>query len=247
MIGGGKSPSIPPVTTDHTVTSSKSTSGVNFALGSEDFPRLKSSSLPIENGGFSISETFRSENNRSYVLKAPASVSPSTELAFHEPKNPDGETIPFFSSGELQPHFVGYFVGKNPPFLVVKENLNNQWNTKGEVSMTIHGKQAFLFKFSHEDDRKMVLELGSVHIGSKLFLIRPWTPFIEQQLGCIKSVLVRMILRDIPLHLWNATGFSKIASYVGILIMRNSPTAIKTRMAYAEFVLRLIQGAHFLK
>lgn len=212
----------------------------------EDFPRLPSSSLPIENGGFSIFETFRSENNWSSVLKAPVSVSPSTKLVFEEPKNPAGEITPLFSSGELQPHIescenyvVWYFVGKKLHFLVVKENLKNQRKTKGEVSMTIHGEQAFLFKFSHEDDRKMVLELGSVHIRSKLFLIPPWTPFIEQQIGCIKFGPVWMILRDVPLHLWNATGFFKIASYVGKPIMADSPTTMKTRKAYARICVEI--------
>ncbi|XP_026445340.1 uncharacterized protein LOC113345910 [Papaver somniferum] len=48
-----------------------------------------------------------------------------------------------------------------------------------------------------------------------------------------------MILRGVPLHLWNATGFSKIASLVGKLIMTDAPTAMKTRMSFARICVEI--------
>lgn len=105
--------------------------------------------------------------------------------------------------------------------------------------MKIHGEQAYVFRFTHEEDRTRVLEIGSVHIVSKLFLIRPWTPFIEQQIESIKTVPIWMILRGVPLHLWNASGFSKIASLVGKPILTDAPTALKTRLAFARIYVEV--------
>lgn len=111
--------------------------------------------------------------------------------------------------------------------------------------MTVYGEEAFLFKFTLEEDRKMVLDLGSVHLANKLFLILLWSPFSEQQIGSIKIVPVWMILWDVPLHLWNATGFSMSASYVGKPIMTDTPTAMKIRMDYARICVEIDVNCSF--
>lgn len=87
--------------------------------------------------------------------------------------------------------------------------------------------------------------MDPVHIASKLFLIRPWSPFIEQQIGSISSVSIWMILRNVPLHLWNATVFSRITSLVGKPIMIDAPTAMKTRMAFARVCVEIEASCSF--
>ncbi|XP_026385189.1 uncharacterized protein LOC113280825 [Papaver somniferum] len=61
----------------------------------------------------------------------------------------------------------------------------------------------------------------------------------EQKIESINIVPVWMILRGVPLHLWNATGFSKIASFVGKPIMTDTPTVMKTKMAFAKICVEI--------
>ncbi|XP_026384718.1 uncharacterized protein LOC113280286 [Papaver somniferum] len=92
---------------------------------------------------------------------------------------------------------------------------------------------------------KKTLELGSVHIASKLFLIRAWSPFLEQQVGSLSSVPIWIILRDVSLHLWNEIGFSRITSLAGKPIMTDAPTAMKTRMAFARVCVEIDANCTF--
>lgn len=121
MTGGTKSPSIPAISVNQRGESYKSATGNGFNIGYEEFPRLSNSSSEI--GGNSNPEISRSKINFTSFFKDRVSGSSSTKLAFEEPKNPAGEIIPFFSSGELQPHIdlcenyvVEYFVGKKLAF-----------------------------------------------------------------------------------------------------------------------------------
>lgn len=54
-----------------------------------------------------------------------------------------------------------------------------------------------------------------------------------------------MILWDVPLHLWNATGFSRSASYVGKPIMTDTPTDMKIRMDYARICVEIDVNCSF--
>ncbi|XP_026410184.1 uncharacterized protein LOC113305345 [Papaver somniferum] len=87
--------------------------------------------------------------------------------------------------------------------------------------------------------------MGSLYISSRLFLIRPWSPFIEQYISSIRSVPVWMIIRDLPIHLWNATGFARICSLVGTPIMTDTPTAMKTRMSFARVCVEIDSNCTF--
>lgn len=111
--------------------------------------------------------------------------------------------------------------------------------------MTIHGEHAFLFKLAQEEDKVKVLDLGSVFIAKKLFLIRPWSIALEQNLDAITSFPVWMNLRKVPLYLWIELGLSRIASIVGTPIMTDTPTALKTRMSYARVLVEVAPDCEF--
>ncbi|KAI3971173.1 hypothetical protein MKW92_025451 [Papaver armeniacum] len=67
----------------------------------------------------------------------------------------------------------------------------------------------------------------------------------ELQIDSISSVLIWMNLRGVPLHLWNATGFSRISSLVGKPIMTDAPTAMKTRMSFARVCVEIDANCSF--
>ncbi|XP_026430013.1 uncharacterized protein LOC113326511 [Papaver somniferum] len=81
--------------------------------------------------------------------------------------------------------------------------------------------------------------MGSLYVASRLFLVRPWSTLIEQHIGSLRSVPVWTIIRDFPIHLWNATGFARICSPVGTPIMTDTPTTMKTRMSFATVCVEI--------
>lgn len=44
---------------------------------------------------------------------------------------------------------------------------------------------------------------------------------------------------DLPIHLWNTTGFARIGSLVGTPIMTDTPTAMKSSMSYARVCVEI--------
>ncbi|KAF6153056.1 hypothetical protein GIB67_034778 [Kingdonia uniflora] len=76
---------------------------------------------------------------------------------------------------------VGYFVGKRMDFNFVKESLTRIWSTKADFDMKLQNNNLFLFQFANEKDRENALELGSQYVANRLFVIRPWSLYIEKE------------------------------------------------------------------
>lgn len=91
-------------------------------------------------------------------------------------------------------------------FYFVKETQTRVWGLKGGFDMTMHGEQTFIFKFRSEEDREKVLNWGPLHIASRLFIIRPWRPFIEEDATALSSIPIWVNLRNVPLIFWDPQG-----------------------------------------
>ncbi|KAI3936269.1 hypothetical protein MKW92_029597, partial [Papaver armeniacum] len=77
---------------------------------------------------------------------------------------------------------IGYCVGRKLPFSMVKKATDELWKTKSEVSITLHSSNSFVFKFMNVDDRNLALDKGAFYIGKSLFIVRPWSPWIENSI-----------------------------------------------------------------
>lgn len=127
---------------------------------------------------------------------------------------------------------------------MIKNSVSRAWKLKGEMQMTIHGDSIYVFEFDNEDDRLSAIEFGLVFVANQLFLA--WHELIEQELTELKSVPTWVNLRKVPLHMWNATCLSKIASLIGKPIMMDHLTLTKSRMSFARVLVEVDINCNYL-
>ncbi|KAF6137402.1 hypothetical protein GIB67_036439 [Kingdonia uniflora] len=81
--------------------------------------------------------------------------------------------------------------------------------------MTLKRNNNYFFRFGNDEDRERVLEMGSFHLASRMFILRPWRPFIEFEPTEVSFIPIWVILKDVPDQFMNAKGIGLIASIVG--------------------------------
>ncbi|XP_026438033.1 uncharacterized protein LOC113336298 [Papaver somniferum] len=113
------------------------------------------------------------------------------------------------------------------------------WNLKGAFKLTINGDSIFLLEFDLVEDKISAMEKGFVFISNRLFLIRPWHLFIEQEIQEMKTFPIWLNLMNIPIHLWNAKGINMIASVLGIPFLTDKHTSARTRMNFARICIEI--------
>lgn len=64
----------------------------------------------------------------------------------------------------------------------------------------------FSFEFNTQEDRQKVLDMGSLHIESNLFVIRPWWLFVEAKIEEIKRIQIWPIVKRLLVELWDEDG-----------------------------------------
>ncbi|OVA05081.1 protein of unknown function DUF4283 [Macleaya cordata] len=168
-------------------------------------------------------------------------LSPSVALSFIPPSAVDGQLTVTISTEDYNEQIraceellIGSFVGRRLPFTLVRDSLAKVWGLRGDFSLTIHGQSAFVFKFSCDEDRQNALEHGPVYIANRLFILRPWQPFLEHEITVLKTIPIWVCLKNVPLHMWNPKGLSSIASAIGKPIMMDSVTASGERRYFAH-------------
>ncbi|KAF5181014.1 hypothetical protein FRX31_029400, partial [Thalictrum thalictroides] len=92
----------------------------------------------------------------------------------------------------------------------------------------------FSFQFSSDEDRKQVLEMGSLHIASQLFILRPWKLFVEAEFNDLKTIPVWVVMKKFPMELWDDEGFGRIVSAIGTPLFVDKLTETMARISYAR-------------
>lgn len=148
--------------------------------------------------------------------------SSARKLHFHQPQSINGKRIFVIPSSDFtdeirscESTLVGYFVGRRSSFEIVEKALKKIWKLKGKFLMTLNGDSIFIIEFDLEEDKVIAMEIGSVFISGRLFVIRPWHLFIEHSVQEMKTIPIWLNLYNIPTHLWNVKGISRIASVLG--------------------------------
>ncbi|KAF5202725.1 hypothetical protein FRX31_007689, partial [Thalictrum thalictroides] len=100
--------------------------------------------------------------------------------------------------------------------------------------MKAYGESMFSFEFRSEEDRKQVLEMGSLHIASQLFILRPWKLFIEAEFSDLKTIPIWVVMKKFPMELWDDEGFGRVASTIGTPLFVDNLTESMTRTSYAR-------------
>ncbi|KAI3990405.1 hypothetical protein MKX01_021340 [Papaver californicum] len=122
-----------------------------------------------------------------------------------------------FSEGikRCEEYVVVFFMGRRLSFPAVKEAVSKHWNLKNEVTIKLHRNGAFVFEFKDKEDRRSVLELGSLYISKSLFTLRPWSNMIESSISIIWTIPIWVLIYGVPLHMWDNEGLGLISSFIG--------------------------------
>ncbi|KAF6135171.1 hypothetical protein GIB67_035242 [Kingdonia uniflora] len=87
---------------------------------------------------------------------------------------------------------------------------------------------------SHVTDREKVQDLESQHIASRFFINKTWRQYNESDATELDTSPMWMNFKNIPFHMWDKTGVSKIASYIGILLSVDKATEEGTQMYFEK-------------
>ncbi|KAF5195235.1 hypothetical protein FRX31_015178, partial [Thalictrum thalictroides] len=134
---------------------------------------------------------------------------------------------------------VGCFVGRRPTYSYVKEVVAHTWKLKNTFTMKVYGDKMFTFEFSNEDDRKAVLDIGSFHVASQLFVVRPWKLFVEAETEELKTIPIWVLFKKLPIELWDRKGFSQVGSAIGRPLFADKPTEDRSRTSYARLCIEV--------
>ncbi|KAF5177666.1 hypothetical protein FRX31_032747, partial [Thalictrum thalictroides] len=91
----------------------------------------------------------------------------------------------------------------------------------------------------NDDDRKQVLELGSLHIASQLFILRPRKLFVEAEFNDLKTIPIWVVMKRFPMELWDDEGFGRVASTIGKPLFVDKLTESMTRTSYARVCVEI--------
>ncbi|KAF5204181.1 Zinc knuckle (CCHC-type) family protein [Thalictrum thalictroides] len=105
--------------------------------------------------------------------------------------------------------------------------------------MKVYGDKMFTFEFSNEDDRKAVLDIGSFHVASQLFVVRPWKLFVEAETEELKTIPIWVLFKKLPIELWDRKGFSQVGSAIGRPLFADKPTEDRSRTSYARLCIEV--------
>ncbi|KAF5194559.1 Rna exonuclease, partial [Thalictrum thalictroides] len=170
------------------------------------------------------------------------------KLGFHEEqaRNPNEGTKPSWSSilgrqavSKKSLPFYAPTIVEEIAFWFCRETLTRTWRLKNNFIMKQYGETMYSFKFMSDDDRKQVLEMGSLHIASQLFILRQWKLFVEAEFNDLKTIPVWVVMKRFPMELWDDEGFGRVVSTIGKPLFVDKLTESMTRTSYARVCVEI--------
>nr|GEV93826.1 hypothetical protein [Tanacetum cinerariifolium] len=93
---------------------------------------------------------------------------------------------------------VGYFLGKNIAFSLVKNYVNNKWSKFGLTDLMKTDDGVFLFKFASKEGLEQVMLRGPWMIRNLPILLFKWSPTLSLKKGEVNKVPVWVKLYNVP-------------------------------------------------
>ncbi|KAF5196916.1 hypothetical protein FRX31_013498 [Thalictrum thalictroides] len=81
--------------------------------------------------------------------------------------------------------------------------------------------------------------MGSLHIASQLFILRPWKLFVEAEFNDLKTIPVWVVMKKFPMELWDDEGFDRVASTIGTPLFVDKLTETMARTSYARVCVEI--------
>ncbi|KAK1305368.1 hypothetical protein QJS10_CPB11g01695 [Acorus calamus] len=185
----------------------------------------------------------------SSFFSTPAGKNPNLSVNFYPPSIDGPQKVAILEEDEVAEAeaawgriLVGYVWGKSPVFTPFLQFIKNLWKPKGEIHLSFQGNGFFMVRFDLEEDLIHVLEGGPWSMANRPFVIQRWNRNIRFELERLKSIPLWIKLPNLPLHFWSRTCLGRIASLIGTPLYLDSPTALKSRTAYARVCVEVDAG-----
>nr|GFC73911.1 hypothetical protein [Tanacetum cinerariifolium] len=120
---------------------------------------------------------------------------------------------------------VGFFLGKDPSFPVVKQYALNTWRTFGFEKITRNDDGVYLFKFASKSGMDQVLEKGPWLIRKSPIILNKWTPSVSLKKCEVANVPVWVKMYNVQVLAYSKDGLSLIATQIGKPIMLDAFTS----------------------
>ncbi|KAK1425941.1 hypothetical protein QVD17_21306 [Tagetes erecta] len=121
----------------------------------------------------------------------------------------------------------GYFVGSYVRLDFVRFNLYKMWKKFGIKDISSNGNGVFYFKFQSEGGMEEVLKAGPWIVNNIPLCLKKWEPAICLSKPEPKSVPVWVVLKNLPLELWNTEWICKVVSCIGNPITFDNATKFR--------------------
>nr|GEW54010.1 hypothetical protein [Tanacetum cinerariifolium] len=141
---------------------------------------------------------------------------------------------------------VGFFLGKDPSFPVVKQYALNTWRKFGFEKITRNDNGVYLFKFASKSGVDQVLEKGPWLIRKSPIILNKWTPSVSLKKGEVANVPVWVKMYNVPVLAYSEDGLSLIATQIGKPIMLDAFTSSMCveswgRISFARALIEVIR------
>ena len=113
------------------------------------------------------------------------------------------------------------------------------WRKMGLYDILATDSGHFFFKFNSDAECEVILEGGPWYIAGKPIILRKWQPGLKFDKEAVKTIPVWCIFSYLPLELWTAEGFSRVASAIGRPIQVDRMTATRRRITYARICIEI--------
>ncbi|KAL7163729.1 hypothetical protein ACSBR2_039783 [Camellia fascicularis] len=164
-------------------------------------------------------------------------------LKFFRPKRDQDKIVvempPTSPSVKWEACLVGYFIDKNLPYNLIKNNAINMWKNKGLVDILKNDDGFIFFMFENRDCCTNVLKGGPWYVGEFFLILKQWHRMMKLSKEDKKSILVWVKFYNIPLEYWDGDGLSRIASAVGVPLFMDQPTSSGSRISFARVCVNI--------
>lgn len=133
---------------------------------------------------------------------------------------------------------VGWFIGDAPDFRLVAATVNKIWGKRSPITLAKKG-HLFIFHFSDSKLMEWVLENGPWFINKKLLVVQRWSPELSGGKINLKKVPLWCVLRNVPMHLYNNTCLSYIASAIGKPLYMDKGTTNQSHLDFARVCIEV--------
>ncbi|KAL7234526.1 hypothetical protein ACSBR1_018022 [Camellia fascicularis] len=181
---------------------------------------------------------YRAPEGRSWANVASTSVRSEVSFNYYPPKLDQGKIVvempPSSPMAKWEACLVGYFIDKNLPYTLIKNNAFNMWKNKGLVDILKNDDGFIFFMFENRDCCIDVLEGEPWYVGGFLLILKQWHRMMKLSKEDKKSIPIWVKFYNIPLEYWDRDGLSRISSAVGIPLFMDQLTSSGSRISFAR-------------